>query len=107
MNTLQKLERNGVILKYEDLKRLCQKYDVTELSIFGSSLREDFTEDSDVDILVSYKNLTDVSIFDVIDFEIEFTELLNRKTQIVIKESLKNPIRKRKILSSMETVYVA
>ena len=106
MNTLKKLENNGVVLKYNDIDRLCKKYAVSELSIFGSSLRDDFTDKSDIDILVSYKDLLNVSIFDVIDFENDLSRLVNRKAQIVIKESLKNPIRKKRILSTMEIVYV-
>ena len=49
MDTLKKLERNGVFLRYEDVVRICQKYKIVEMSVFGSSIRDDFKEDSDVD----------------------------------------------------------
>jgi predicted nucleotidyltransferase len=77
------------------------------LSIFGSSLRDDFNKDSDIDILVSFNKDSNITLFDVIELEKEFTELLKREVDIVEKESLKNPIRKNKILSSREIIYAA
>ena len=107
MDTFEKLKKNGVYLNYEEIVCICKRYNIIELSIFGSSLRDDFKEDSDVDILVTFGNLFDISIFDLIEIESEITKIANRKAQVVIKESLKNPIRKKRILSTMETVYVA
>jgi len=107
MDTFKKLENNGVMFNYDDIVSLCEKYGISELSVFGSSIRDDFTTDSDIDILVSYKDIWNVSIFDVIDFENELSVLFSRKTQVVLKESLKNPIRKKRILSTKEVVYVA
>ena len=106
-NTLKKLERNGISIKYEDIVRLCEKYHISELSVFGSAIRDDFRDESDIDILVTFENLFDISIFDLIDIESEFAKIVNRKAQVVIKESLKNPIRKKRILSTREVVYVA
>ncbi|MHB1842776.1 MAG: nucleotidyltransferase family protein [Sulfobacillus sp.] len=37
------------------LTRVCQRYKVRELSLFGSVLRDDFTENSDVDVLVEFE----------------------------------------------------
>jgi predicted nucleotidyltransferase len=41
------------------------------------------------------------------DLEKEFSELLKREVDIVEKESLKNPIRKNRILSTREIIYEA
>jgi predicted nucleotidyltransferase len=41
------------------------------------------------------------------ELEKEFSEILNRKVDIVEKESLKNPIRRNKILSTREIIYAA
>jgi predicted nucleotidyltransferase len=37
--------------------------------------------------------------------EKEFSGLVNREVDVVEKESLKNPIRKNKILSTREVIY--
>jgi len=102
-----KLQKNGIFLNYMDIIQLCKKYNITELSIFGSSIRDDFAQDSDVDLLVSFENNVEISLFDVIELEREFALLLNREVDIVEKESLKNPIRKDKILATREIIYAA
>ena len=107
METIEKLQKNGIFLNHSDVIELCKKYFIVELSIFGSSLRDDFTQNSDVDILVSFEQNSKVTLFDIIELENEFSKLLNRKADIVEKESLKNPIRKNKILAAREIIYAA
>ena len=86
---------------------VCKKYYIHELSIFGSSIRDDFNDDSDIDILVSFNNDSPITLFDIINLETEFSQLLHRTVDIVEKKAIKNPIRKAKILSSMEIIYAA
>jgi predicted nucleotidyltransferase len=107
VETIEKLQKNGVFLNYSDVSRLCKKYCIIELSIFGSSIRDDFTQNSDVDILVSFEHNSKITLFDIMELEKEFSEILNKKVDIVEKESLKNPIRKNKILSTREIIYAA
>ena len=38
-----------------ELAELCRRWKVRELALFGSVLREDFSADSDVDLLVSFE----------------------------------------------------
>ena len=75
--------------------QLCKKFCIAELSIFGSSIQECFTKDSDIDILVSFYKNSNISLFDIMDMENEFSKLLKRDVDIVEKEALKNPIRKK------------
>ena len=106
-DTIEKLQKNGIFLNYNDVAHICEKYFIKELSIFGSSIRDHFNHDSDIDILVSFNNDAVISLFDIMDLEKEFAQLLKREVDIVEKESLKNPIRKNKILSTREIIYVA
>jgi len=107
METIEKLNKNGIFFNYSDIVLLCNKYSINELSIFGSSVRGDFTENSDVDILVSFNKDSKITLFDIMDLENEFSQLLKREVDIVEKESLKNPIRKSRILSTREIIYAA
>jgi predicted nucleotidyltransferase len=107
METIEKLLKNGIILNYDDVINICKKYSIVELSIFGSSIRDDFSHNSDVDILVSFNKIADITLFDIMDIENEFSKLLKRDVDIVEKESLKNPIRKNQILSTREIIYAA
>jgi len=107
METLEKLHRNGIFLEYNDVIKICKKYFISELSIFGSSIRDDFTDKSDVDILVSFTLNSRITLFDIIELENEFKKILGKEVDVVEKESLKNPIRKNKILESREIIYAA
>ena len=107
MEAIEKLKKNGIFLNYNEVINLCKKYFIIELSVFGSSLRDDFTQNSDVDILVSFEQNSKITLFDIIELENDFTKILNRKVDVVEKESLRNPIRKNKILSTREIIYAA
>jgi predicted nucleotidyltransferase len=85
----------------------CRRWRVTELSIFGSALREDFRTDSDLDVLVSFEKEAPWSLWDLIAMRDELSELVGRKVDLIEREGLRNPIRKRRILETLKVVYVA
>ena len=92
------------------LEPLCDKWQVRELTAFGSVLREDFGEDSDIDLLVSFREGARWSLLDMVLMEEEFSAALGRPVDLVSRravEDSRNYIRRRSILSSVETVYVA
>ena len=107
MKTMEKLKKNGIFLNYDDVAHICEKYHINELSVFGSSLRDNFSQNSDVDLLVSFHKNSEITLFDIMDLEEEFSQLIKREIDIVEMEALKNPIRKNKILSTREIIYAA
>ena len=107
-NTLKKLERNGICLRYEDIARICEKYHISELSVFGSALRDDFRDDSDVDLLIVWEDYMNKNgSWDFLYIENDLEKLIGRDVDVVDKECIRNPIRREEILSSYEVVYVA
>jgi len=80
---------------------------VVEFSLFGSVLREDFRPDSDVDVLVTFAPDAQVSLFDLVQMQIELESLFGRPVDVVEKDALRNPFRKREILSTAQVVYAA
>lgn len=48
------LQRGHIELYHAAIRALCAKWQVTEFSIFGSAIRDDFHPDSDVDVLVIF-----------------------------------------------------
>jgi hypothetical protein len=105
MSVFEKLKKNGIHLSYEDVVRICEKYQLSELSIFGSVIRDDFGVYSDVDILISYENVWNNDPFDDLHIKWELKELLNREIDVIDKDGLKNPIRRDEILSTREVIY--
>ena len=107
MDTLKKLKKNGVNLEYSDIVMLCRKYHITKLSIFGSAIRDDFKVSSDIDILVKYENYIDKNqLYDFIYIRDDFKKILKRNVDVVDIDELTNPIRRKRILSTAEVIYV-
>jgi len=96
-----------IVVDRDAIAGLCQKYHVQEFSIFGSLLREDFNQSSDIDVLVSFYSDAPVSLFDLIDMENELSTLFDREVDLVETESLTNPIRRKAILESRQVIYAA
>jgi predicted nucleotidyltransferase len=53
------------------LEEFCRRWKITELSRFGSALREDFGPESDIDLLVRYGPALRLSLVDHIRMEQE------------------------------------
>jgi len=92
----------------EEINDFCKKWLVLELSLFGSILRNDFHADSDVDLLITYKPDSKWSLFDCVEMQIELTEILGRKVDLISERAIQkshNYIRRNNILSTAEVVY--
>jgi len=89
----------------EKISAFCDKWKVVEFAFFGSVLREDFDENSDIDVLVTFDKNNEISLFDLAQMQIELQELFDRPVDIIEKEALRNPFRKRQILESAQVVY--
>jgi predicted nucleotidyltransferase len=89
------------------LETLCRKWKVRELALFGSVLREDFSPESDVDVLVTFDSGAPWSAWDLIAMQEELEALLGRKIDLVEKDAVHNPFRRREILRSHQVVYAA
>jgi len=71
----------------------CRKHHIRRLWLFGSALREDFSEDSDVDVLYEFEDgkTPGLGIFRIED---ELTEVIGRKVDFVSKRFVDWKIRK-------------
>lgn len=97
MKTLQEIKE--ILTKHRE--QLSKKYSVTEIGVFGSCVRGEQAEESDIDILVEFEK--PVSLLDLVGVEIYLGELLNQKVDLIPREDLR-PELKDKILK--ETVYL-
>ncbi|NES23852.1 MAG: nucleotidyltransferase family protein [Symploca sp. SIO3E6] len=85
-----------------DYKPIIQeKYQITELGIFGSYVRGEQTEESDLDVLIDYYQAP--SLLDIVDLEFYLSDHLGIKVDVVTKKGLKPKI-KENILA--EVIYV-
>jgi len=94
----------------EPVRAFCRRWQIVELSIFGSALRTDFGPDSDVDLLARFTSGAEWSVFDHARMERELGEILDRKVDLVTRlavEESPNRNRRAKILSTAQPVYAA
>lgn len=57
------------------LSEFCKRNRIKRLALFGSVLREDFSADSDIDVLVEFESDTKVDLFDLYDMEQELSAI--------------------------------
>jgi len=90
------------------IRQLCLKHSVSELFVFGSILCDSFSEDSDIDFLVDFSN---VSLEEYADnyFDLKFSleSLLDRDVDLLEKKALRNPYLLESIDSTKQLVYEA
>lgn len=84
----------------------CRRHHIRKLSFFGSVLRDDFTPESDVDILVEFEPGKTPGLFGLSGMEREMSELLGRKADLNTAGFLSRRYRDE-VLREAERVYVA
>lgn len=88
------------------LARVCVRYRVTELSLFGSAVRGTGRPGSDVDLLVVFEEGAIVTLFTLVDLQTELSELFGRRVDLVPKDGLK-PTLKSEVLAEARILYAA
>jgi uncharacterized protein len=78
---------------------------VVELALFGSVLHDDFTPESDVDVLVTFVPDAKISLFDMAQLQIELQAIFKRPVDILEKDALRNPYRAVEILGTAQVIY--
>ena len=89
----------------------CEKFQISELGLFGSALRDDFRvggdDPSDVDLLVTFEAGVRRSNHSWLELEKSVQTLFDREVDICQKHLLKNPYRRAEILRTAQVIYVA
>ena len=78
----------------DEISDFCRRWKVRELSVFGSALRTDFKDDSDIDLLLSLKPDAPWSLYEWVDMIDELKEIFGRDIDLVSLEGLRNPFRR-------------
>lgn len=91
-----------------ELKSLCEKYDVKIMYVFGSAVTSDFSESSDVDILISFKDISFEKYTDnYFELHDALVNLFQRKVDLITERSLSNPYFIESIEKTKQLLYAA
>ena len=97
-----------IVIPTEGIAAFCERWQVTELALFGSVLRDDFGPDSDIDVLVSFKDGARHTLFDMVDMEEELRGVFGRDVDLVSRRGIErssNHLRREAILESAEIIH--
>jgi predicted nucleotidyltransferase len=110
MTTTTTLETR-IPLPIAEIGNICRRLAVVELAVFGSILRADFGNDSDVDFLVTFHdNDAGPWGYKLTELAEALEKLLSRPVDVLTRKAVEespNYIRRRHILQSAKTIYVA
>lgn len=104
------MKRVNISVPKDKITDFCKRWKIVELSFFGSVLREDFRQDSDVDVLVAFASAARWGMFDHVKMQEELSQILARQVDLVSKRAVErshNWIRKKDILETAEIYYAA
>lgn len=102
------MKRHTLEIADDQLAAFCQRYQIEQLALFGSILRDDFRSESDVDFLVTYASDKRWEPWGDLPEQREMEALLGRKVDWITRKSLEqasNPVFRNAVLGSVEVIY--
>jgi predicted nucleotidyltransferase len=97
------MTRAQIDIPKEQIAEFCRRNRIRRLALFGSVLREDFTPDSDIDVLVEFEPDARVGLR-FFGLEDELSEILGRKVDLNTAGFLFKYVRN--VLANAEVRYV-
>ncbi len=100
----------AIDLPIEVIAQFCDRWQVTEFALFGSVLRDDFRPDSDIDILITFAPEAKRGLTETMQMRDQLQAIFDRKVDLIVKAAIErseNWLRRKNILESAQTIYVA
>jgi predicted nucleotidyltransferase len=94
------LTKRGILRRIEESKERIEKYGVRRIGLFGSYVRNEQSDKSDIDLLVEFEE-GEKSFSNYMDLKIFLEDLLGCKVDLVIVEDVK-PLLKPDIMKEVE-----
>jgi len=88
----------------KQIEDFCKQNHIRKFAFYGSILRDDFGQDSDIDILVDFDSEQPIGLMKMARMEIELSEMLGRKVDLRTPEDLSKYFRD-KVVSGAEIRY--
>lgn len=109
MTQVQNDEMNKILIdRISDLKKLCEIYKVRTMYAFGSVCTDKFNESSDIDLLISFDNLSiDQYTDNYFDLHYKLQDLFKRRIDLLTENSLSNPYFIKGVERTKQLIYAA
>jgi uncharacterized protein len=91
-----------------DIKQLCEYYKVKSMYAFGSVCTDKFNDNSDIDFLIAFDNLSfDQYTDNYFELHYKLQDLFNRQIDLLTENSLSNPYFIKRIEQTKQLIYAA
>lgn len=93
-------------LNMDKIKTLCVKHKVNKLFVFGSVLKDTFTNESDIDFVVDFEKL-DLSDYadNYFDLKDQLESIFNRPVDLLEEKGIRNPYFRKQIENEKHLIY--
>ena len=98
------LNQSPIHVSQAQIQAFCERHSIRKLALFGSVLGEDFTSDSDIDVLLECLQGTPVTFLDMVAQETELTSLMGRQVDLRTPMELSRHFRKA-VVASAQVIY--
>jgi predicted nucleotidyltransferase len=98
------MKANPPQINSEELSTFCHRHHIKKLSLFGSVLRSDFNETSDLDVLVEFEPADIPGLIRLSAIERELTVLFGRKVDLRTPQDLSRYFRDQ-VLTTARVQY--
>jgi predicted nucleotidyltransferase len=90
-----------------EVRIYCKEHGVKNLFLFGSYARGDATQSSDIDLLVEFQTDIQISYLDLLIIKSDLERIMGAQVDLIEKDSLVNPIRRKRILAERILLYAS
>ena len=91
---------------HEKIAEFCRRNRIARLSFFGSVLRDDFTPESDIDVLMQFEPSASTGYFTMARLQQELSEIVGRPVDLRTPQELSRYFRDE-VLAEAREEYVA
>lgn len=90
----------------DHVHRLCQRHSVDKLYLFGSAVNNSLTENSDIDMVVKFKEI-DLRYYaeNYFDLKNQLQSLFHRNVDLLEEQAIRNPFVKSSIDKTKKLIY--
>jgi uncharacterized protein len=89
-----------------EIERICRVLPVKRLDLFGSVLSQDFSQESDVDVLVVFDSDSKIDYFEkYFDLKEQLARVFKREIDLVVDKPFKNPVFRKSVERTRKIIY--
>ena len=89
-----------------EIERVCRRLPVKRLGLFGSALSKNFSQSSDIDVLVIFDSSGNIDLFDkYFELKEQLEEIFKREVDLVVDRKFKNPVLRESIDRTRIVIY--